>query len=237
MTPAVKPRFEYKFRLSVASYFRALNAIRPYCRLDPYAAAAPGGRYFVRSLYYDTPDYDAYFEKMTGVYHRDKFRIRTYGEQPSPDLAVKVERKSRIGYLIYKTVDTVALKDFEAFQETSSWDGRDGDTLGALAYQVVRNRARPTLLVDYHREAFTSLDGRDVRFSFDHDVRYARAQSLFQPGAVFRECYQNSIIFEIKASENDVDWLARVTQEIGLASEPNSKYANAFEHVIDDVRV
>jgi len=38
------------------------------------------GEYYVRSLYFDTIDADAYFEKMDGVQTRRKYRIRFYNQ-------------------------------------------------------------------------------------------------------------------------------------------------------------
>ena len=42
---------------------------------DPHAV---GGKYFVRSLYFDTPTDTALREKLDGVNRREKFRIRYY---------------------------------------------------------------------------------------------------------------------------------------------------------------
>ena len=46
---------------------------------DPHAQ---GGRYLVRSLYFDTPEDRALLEKLNGVSRREKFRIRLYNGDP-----------------------------------------------------------------------------------------------------------------------------------------------------------
>ncbi|MBL4759516.1 MAG: polyphosphate polymerase domain-containing protein [Mariprofundaceae bacterium] len=220
MTGQLKSRFEYKFRISESACYRIRNVIRPYCRPDPHSVNSPSGRYLVRSLYYDTPDYAAYVDKVTGVYHRDKFRVRTYSTKAEPSLKLKIERKSRIGYLIHKAVATVTLEDYETFCRTKFLGDAKGKTLNDFSYDVFRIGLHPVLLVDYMREAFFSLDGGDVRFSFDHDVNYAWSSDLFKPLEPNKNCQQNSVIFENKSSRNDIDWLSRIVRVIGLESEP-----------------
>jgi hypothetical protein len=44
-----------------------------------------------------------------------------------------------------------------------------------------------------------------------------------------------SIIFEIKVSDSDFDWVTDFVKEAGLVAEPNSKYVNSFDHSATDI--
>lgn len=237
MTEPVKTRYEYKYRLSPSSYFRTLNAIKPFCRPDENSLVNNTGRYLVRSVYYDCYNYSAYTEKMEGVFHRDKFRIRSYDENIETASKVKVEIKSRIGYLITKSSNLIDVSDYQAFLDGETWGKAQGKALEEFSYNYFKNRLKPTVIVEYQREAYFSLAGAGIRFSFDHDVQYAWCSSLFEPNIKFKPCLQNSIIFEIKSDQNDIDWVSTAIKELGLVSEPNSKYANAFEHTANDIYV
>ena len=49
------------------------------------------GFYTITSLYFDSPNDDAFNEKVDGVYYREKFRIRKYSESE----IIKFESKKK----------------------------------------------------------------------------------------------------------------------------------------------
>jgi hypothetical protein len=235
MTAASRSRFEYKYRLGQGAYYRVLNALKPFCRSDANSARALNGRYVVRSLYFDRRDYVAYTDKMEGVFHRDKFRIRSYDAVESKAAKVKVEIKSRVGYLIHKLSEFVDVEDYTTFARTGDWGRASGEALDAFSYAYHKGGLVPTVLVEYQREAYCGLLDGGVRFSFDHSVRYAWTSDLFMPCAGFKPCLDDGVVFEVKAGQNDIQWVNDIIRQTGLVSEPNSKYANAFEQTANDV--
>ncbi len=90
-------RYESKYRLTHQQYFQVKNAFVPYLRQDGYTLAAPSQKYLVRSLYFDTFDYQTYYEKLSGNYSRVKYRIRTYARSLKDDTVIRVELKVRQG--------------------------------------------------------------------------------------------------------------------------------------------
>ena len=54
------------------------------------------GKYFIRSLYFDTPEDTALREKLDGVSRREKFRIRSYNHDPG---LIHLEKKSKLAGL------------------------------------------------------------------------------------------------------------------------------------------
>ena len=68
-------RHEWKIEVSQLDLFVLRQRLR--CVLKPDAHAR-NGRYFIRSLYFDTPEDKALREKLDGVSRREKFRIRYY---------------------------------------------------------------------------------------------------------------------------------------------------------------
>ena len=95
----------------------------------------------------------------------------------------------------------------------------------------------PTVIVEYQREAYFGLVDDGVRFSFDHEVQYAWGKELFVPQTAFKGSLDGSIIFEVKAAYNDIGWVNEIIRQAGLVSEPNRKYANAFEATATDIWV
>ena len=191
----------------------------------------------VRSLYYDDPDYSAYADKVEGVFNRDKFRIRTYEPTREEATSIKVEVKTREGYIIYKAAKTIGIEDYLIFLKDRHWGHASGYALEVFSYNLHKFQLRPTVIVQYCREAYYGLIDGGVRFSFDHNVQYAWGSDLFMPEYEFKTDLANSVVFEVKVLNNDIRWVNELIQQMGLVSAPNSKYANAFEHTVQDIWV
>jgi SPX domain protein involved in polyphosphate accumulation len=146
--------------------------------MDRDANASSSGMYFIRSLYFDNFSDSALNEKLEGIDHRNKYRIRIYNLSPRH---IKLERKHKEGPYIYK--DSLQLSRDEC------------DALMMGRHQVLLQRGervakelyaafstgylRPRVIVDYWREAYV-FPTEDTRVTFDMDVRTAyRATNLF----------------------------------------------------------
>ncbi len=157
-------RHEIKYSVSV---FQAeLLKRRLGALLRPDSHAGEDGGYFIRSVYFDDPDFTAYHEKLAGVKERTKYRIRFYNNDPS---VIYLEKKTKDGDMTGK--DSVRLTRAGA-QALLKGDDRlrtqDG-LLGELG-RLRQGVWRPVVIVDYDRFAFTYPDG-NVRVTVDMNVR------------------------------------------------------------------
>ena len=73
-------RHEYKHRISAADVVILRQRLRLFAKPDPYADADV--TYQIRSLYFDNVYDQALREKIDGVNHREKFRLRIYNGDP-----------------------------------------------------------------------------------------------------------------------------------------------------------
>lgn len=229
-------RFEAKYLLDYSSYYRVRSSLMPFCGLDEFSRSSPRGRYLVRSLYYDTADYKTYVEKVTGVSDRNKLRIRTYFPIREETAFLNVEQKRRYGKLIAKYTSRISIDQYDRFVRTGSW----GDTEDALLQdfeRIVRTQhLKPVTVVNYMREAYVARDRSGVRFSFDHDVRYARSSDLFFEEWRYKRDLGRNIVFEIKCSRDDIGWISDLVRRHDLKAVPNSKYVNAIDHTRQAIR-
>jgi hypothetical protein len=98
-------RYEYKFLISAAEaadigarLAGAMSHDKNYAEKD----------YFIRSLYFDDRSYSAYYDKVNGVEHREKFRIRFYNNDPS---YITFERKLKHGIKVEKSQFNISEAD------------------------------------------------------------------------------------------------------------------------------
>jgi hypothetical protein len=223
-------RLESKYLLSLNEYWRLRAALPVHFKLDAHSAGARSGRYLVRSLYFDSHDYQAYSEKVTGEYRRQKLRLRVYGGAYSEIDFVNVEIKRRVGVWIGKDVERISPQQFQACLASRSWDQSESPVLQDFAYHIRQFDLAPKVLVEYQREAWYARSARSVRLSFDHRSRYVQTNRLFPERPFFQSDQSGLIVFEIKTSHDDLDLTNRLVHDFALKAVPNSKYANAIDH-------
>jgi hypothetical protein len=235
MNPA--PRFEEKYVLDPFQYRQVTTGIAGFMKRDNYSEAGPKRRYFVGSLYFDTSEYRAYMEKITGERNRIKLRIRSYTPIYNDAKFVSVELKTRNGRLIIKYGTHAPISAYDRYMETGSWGPTDDPVLIEFERIARVQCQKPKVVVEYEREAFSSLRPSALRISFDHAIRYTRATSLFPKTPIYRCQPRNPIVLEIKTPDEGPDWLRRLVRDLSLKAVPHSKYANAVEQTQVDMWV
>ena len=157
-------RHEIKYSVSVYEAELLKRRLGAVLRPDPHVRE--DGSYFIRSVYFDDPDFTAYNEKLAGVKERTKYRIRFYNFD---DSVIFLEKKSKDGDFSGK--DSVRLTRAEAdalLDGTGDFRDRK-DLLGELG-RLRLGVWRPVVVVDYDRWPFVYRDG-NVRVTIDADVR------------------------------------------------------------------
>ena len=160
-------RHELKYFINPAELEVLRARLRPVMQLDSHCV---GGRpYLIRSLYLDDIDDSAYYDKVSGVMARDKYRIRIYRHS---DQEIFLERKRKLGELIQKSSVQITRRLCEQIM--------DGDPRGLQnasnpllqdVYVQMRTRLlRPVVIVDYEREAYLH-PAENVRITFDLHLR------------------------------------------------------------------
>lgn len=220
MTPAMDFRREWKHEISPGD----LPALRARLR----AAMTPdshgkGGTYRIRSLYFDTPTDRALREKIDGVNRREKFRLRYYDDDLS---LIHLEKKSKINGLCRKESAAVTEEEVRALLSGDrSWMAESGrDLVWELREKMTAQLLRPSVIVDYTREAYTYAPG-NVRVTLDSNIRtglknldFLRPASLTIPAGA-------PIILEVKWDEYLPDTVRSAVQLEGRRSSAFSKYA------------
>jgi len=140
-------RFETKYRINTLEYYAIKNALPLYMKPDLYTQLKPSKRYLVRSLYFDTRDYRMYTEKIDGICNRIKFRIRTYGTDPSEEPDIRVEMKVRKGNTMEKYGCFVSCEDYQGFIKNWCWDSSEDPVLNEFTRYLHKWDLLPKTLV------------------------------------------------------------------------------------------
>ncbi|MBR6148720.1 MAG: polyphosphate polymerase domain-containing protein [Lachnospiraceae bacterium] len=159
-------RHELKHEISMSDMIAIRQRMRAIAKSDPYAI---DGKYFIRSLYFDTPEDRALIEKQSGISQRQKFRIRYYNYDTS---VINLEKKLKSGGLGCKISAGLDVKQAEKIVngDTSWMMDSDNELIRELYSLMVSDRLRPKTIVDYTREPFIYGPG-NVRVTLDYNIR------------------------------------------------------------------
>lgn len=225
-----RTRYESKYKLDYRSYQQIKNAIRPYMEEDIYTKIANHEQgYLVKSLYFDSFDYQAYREKDQGDYGRVKLRIRSYTDQADPNSNLSVEFKTKFGNVMKKFATFVSLEEYETFITSLHWPQIRNSVMEDFERLTLLQGMRPKTIVRYRREGFKSRDGDALRITLDHRVESAAADFLFQEDVFFKEHAYGTVVLEIKADMEKPKWLSRLVRDHELKAVSNSKYGQSIE--------
>lgn len=214
-------RHEWKHELSPADLLVLRQRLRAVMRPDPHAV---GGKYFIRSLYFDTPTDTALREKLDGVSRREKFRIRYYDLDPS---VIHLEKKSKLAGLGNKQSASLTADEAQRIVDGDiAWMLHTDRPLVRELYAKMRTQQlRPMTIVDYTREPFVYGPG-NVRVTLDYDIRTGlRATNFLDPDCPTIPAGDSPIILEVKWDEFLPDAIRAAVQLEGRRAAAFSKYA------------
>ncbi|AZN39577.1 polyphosphate polymerase domain-containing protein [Paenibacillus albus] len=217
-----KLRNEYKYYIHLHEYMTLRHRLTKIMNMDEYSIDGEG--YGIRSLYFDGYQNHSLYDKNNGVFKRDKYRIRIYNGQ---DDRITLERKSKYGDYIAKEGAALSRKEYEALLVGDAQCLKDKDNLLCNEfYHAVTNRAfRPTVIVDYTREAYVYPHG-NVRVTFDKRVSAGvNTIDLFDDNLALEEAISGPItVMEVKFDSYLPDFVRKVVQPDHYVRSAISKY-------------
>lgn len=226
-------RLEVKYLVDRTTRTGLTRDLAAFMQPDRYAGAE--GAYLVRSLYFDTPDYKAYHEKLAGAAIRHKLRIRAYGADPRESELVRLEVKSRYISYIYKTVVDIPRAEYGAVeaalrQRTLPPERLLNDHSASKEFFRLQRQYNfePKVLIQYRRQAFERVELNRVRVNFDDELQATRHLDLLGPLQGPRRLLQyGHAVFEIKVDGPMPYWLHMLIDKYNLQNQAFSKYCYA----------
>ena len=214
-------RHEWKHPISYGDLLILRQRLGAIMQPDPNAV---GGKYLIRSLYFDTPTDTALRQKLDGVNRREKFRIRHYNHDTS---LIHLEKKSKLAGLGNKqSADLTAKQAQKIVDGDLDWMLTAGHGLIRELYSKMQTQGlRPKTIVDYTREPFVYGPG-NVRVTLDYDIRTGlNCTDFLNPNCVTIPAGNAPIILEVKWDEYLPSVIRDAVQLNGRRTSAFSKYA------------
>lgn len=225
-------RFEFKYILNLKQYCAIKEELLNYTEYDPYSLVNTDKSYLVYSLYYDSPTYSNFWDKIDGLKDRKKFRFRVYDINAinEPDVYLEIKRKKN-----FVTVKDRLKLDYKAYISmlSNGWNALLGDRTLSLdqkkvadefVYNMLCFNLYPTVLVAYRREAFFGKYHSNIRITLDSYIKSYKSEKLFllykQPDTVLAK----EVILELKFNGSLPSWFHHLIQKYDLVRDAHSKY-------------
>ena len=215
-------RYEKKYRINSDEYTKLMSLIRDKLVSDKY------GRSTLCSLYLDTPEYLLIRNSIDAIAYKEKLRLRSYGV-PNDDKNIFFEIKKKYKGVVYKRRVSIHKNDAFKYIESGVLPF-DSQIMREIDYLMKFYRQpKPNVCILCEREAFFSIEDKNVRLTFDENLRYRigfpNSENINEGTPLIN---RDEYIMEIKTPGAMPLWLAHALSECEIYPVKFSKYAHAY---------
>lgn len=188
------------------------------------------GESTVCNLYFDTPDYRLIRASIERPVYKEKLRLRSYGI-PQENSNVFVELKKKYKGVVYKRRVNMTYGEAVDFLCRRNIPHSDAQVYGEIAYFMGFYRSlRPTVSIFCDRTAYFSFEDRNVRVTFDRNIRFRNQLLDFSNGSEGTPLLESGLfVMEVKTLGAVPLWLSAALAELEIYPRSFSKYGKAYE--------
>lgn len=228
-------RHENKYLIDEQTLVHIQARLADYMETDAYNKTHE--TYTITNLYYDTEDNHLIHTSLLKPKYKEKLRLRGYGV-PDLDSKVYLEIKKKVAGLVNKRRSSLILSEAYQFLETGNMPApepyHNRQVLNEIAYILQNNPLKPMLYLAYDRRAYFDKESRDLRISFDTNIRSRRIDLRLEAGDHGRLILpEGQWLMEIKVSRCMPFWLTRLLSEYQIYPTSFSKYGTEYKQLIN----
>ena len=220
-------RTEIKYIITFRQREALLQRIASHIQPDEY------GERTVCSLYFDTDDFLLIRNSLDKPLYKEKLRLRSYST-PKNDSNVFLELKKKYRGVVYKRRQTLPYTEVTDYLLCGKMPN-DSQIMREIEYTMKHYRdLRPRMFIGYDRTAFYSKTDRELRITFDKNVRFRTEYLDLAKGSYGENILQpNLCIMEIKSLQSMPLWLTAALNELKIYPGSFSKYGTAYRIVTE----
>lgn len=228
-------RFEHKYLIDKETFLKVIKVMDRHMVKDSHNEGHKP--YTISNIYFDTPDDYLIRTSLESPLYKEKLRLRAYGV-PKIDSKVYLEIKKKFKGIVNKRRTTLKLN--EAYNFLAS--GKAPEIKEYMNEQVLREveyflrlyNLSPKLYLSYDRIAYFEKDNRDLRISFDMNIRSRRYDLNLEYGDYGKKLLPDNVyLMEIKTSLAKPLWLTNMLTELNIKRRSFSKYGTEFKNTIN----
>ncbi|MBO9605229.1 MAG: polyphosphate polymerase domain-containing protein [Paenibacillaceae bacterium] len=227
-------RYENKYLMDSQAFAAIYNRLLAYMEPDEYNR---NDRFYsISNLYYDTEHDTLIRTSLAKPKYKEKLRIRAYGV-PAEGAKVYLELKKKVFGLVNKRRTALKLEEAYAFAGTGSLpilrEYMNIQVAREIEYFLQRYKLMPKVYLAYDRIALFAKENRDLRVTFDTNIRSRRYDLRLEQGDFGEQLLGGGQwLMEVKAEKTIPLWLSRLLSELGMFRMSFSKYGNEYRRAL-----
>ncbi len=230
-------RHEQKYFLDAETFEKVLAVMDKHMQLDKYNKCHKP--YTIANIYFDTDDNYLIRTSLSKPKYKEKLRLRSYGV-PSDDSKVFLEIKKKFNGIVNKRRTVLKLSEAYEFIKSgippAEAEYMNGQVMREIEYFLKIYSLKPKVYLAYDRIAYFEKGNKDLRISFDQNIRTRRYDVKLEAGDYGEQLLPEGIyLMEIKTSKAMPLWLTEMLAEYDIKRRSFSKYGTEFNRYLQEV--
>ncbi|MBQ3022591.1 MAG: polyphosphate polymerase domain-containing protein [Clostridia bacterium] len=235
MATEVFNRYEHKYLIDGVTFEKTIKILDEHMDMDSHNKDHIP--YTISNIYFDTPDDYLIRTSLSKPDYKEKLRLRSYGV-PDADSKVFLEIKKKYKGIVNKRRTTLRLSEAYDFVTTGKApepkEYMNTQVLHEIEYFLKVYDLYPKLYLAYDRIAYFERDNKDLRISFDMNIRSRRYDLALDKGDYGEKLLPDDMyLMEIKTSLAKPLWLTHMLDELNIKRRSFSKYGTEYKNMIN----
>lgn len=216
-------RHEIKYLITINQYINLMNYLSDKVEKDVFYKST------IYNVYYDTDNFELIRKSIEKPIYKEKLRIRSY-DKTTLDSSVYVELKKKYDYIVYKRREKIAYK---YVLNNSFLEGAETQIYKEIKYfNDFYGGLTPKMFLSYEREAYYFKDDKQIRITFDTNIKYRTENVNLLPSiSDIKLLPNNLVLMELKVPFSIPYNLAKYLSSEKIFKTPFSKYGTAYKQI------
>lgn len=227
-------RYEFKYKIDLNTYYKLLDVFNDHLNIDEFNK--DNKYYTICNIYFDTQDNNLIRTSLSKPKYKEKLRLRGYGVPNITD-KVYLEIKKKFNGVVNKRRSKLTLSESYDFVRTKLPPARKGymnnQVIKEIEYVLNIYPLSPKLYLAYDRQAFFGKDDKNLRITFDFNIRSRRSELGLELGDHGTKLLDDNIVLlEIKSSNSLPLWLTQTLSKHKIYRTSFSKYGTEYKNLL-----
>ncbi len=216
-------RHEVKYLITINQYINLMNYLSDKVEKDVFYKST------IYNVYYDTDNFELIRKSIEKPIYKEKLRIRSY-DKTTLDSSVYVELKKKYDHIVYKRREKIAYK---YVLNNSFLEGAETQIYKEIKYfNDFYGGLTPKMFLSYEREAYYFKDDKQIRITFDTNIKYRTENVNLLPSiSDIKLLPNNLVLMELKVPFSIPYDLAKYLSSEKIFKRPFSKYGTAYKQI------
>lgn len=216
-------RHEIKYLITINQYINLMNYLSDKVEKNVFYKST------IYNIYYNTDNFELIRKSIEKPIYKEKLRIRSY-DKPTLDSRVYVELKKKYDHIVYKRREKIAYK---YILNNSFLEGAETQIYKEIKYfNDFYGGLTPKMFLSYEREAYYFKDDKQIRITFDTNIKYRTENVNLLPSiSDIKLLPNNLVLMELKVPFSIPYDLAKYLSSEKIFKRPFSKYGTAYKQI------